>query len=118
MTEDISTVIQTSILELEAGVAERDVLPRLRGIVDLYKGDHGLAAALAIDECRTFLFLYAKGDEVEMRMISPWTLEGDLLFGYDHDRQAVRTFRIDRILGDGGAHGPGEGVYVYQEDQA
>jgi predicted DNA-binding transcriptional regulator YafY len=56
----------------------------------------------AIDIEKPLLFRYTKpGEEWESRMLSPYELikvqNGTIVRGWDHDREEIRSFRLDRI---------------------
>jgi predicted DNA-binding transcriptional regulator YafY len=58
----------------------------------------------AIEDERVVKFSYHGRDAVTLRTLSPYVLResqsGDeLLMGYDHDRDALRQFQLDRIAG-------------------
>ena len=82
--------------------ADRGPRPRLLG------GDVGPSTKLenAISKQRTVKFpYYTIGRDVESeRTVNPYALLPDrgswYVIGYDHDRDAMRTFRVSRIRGD------------------
>ncbi len=78
----------------------------IRGSVQLTFSDAALLplmTALRLDRTVTFPYRTPADRESHKRTVSPWGLRsaggGWFVVGHDHDRDAVRTFRLSRITG-------------------
>lgn len=104
----IAPVAGTALRKLESldgGTA--DWAPAdLRGPVQLTASDAALLplmSAIRHDRLVTFDYRTPSQDEPQRRTVCPWGLRSAsgrwFLVGYDHDREAQRTFRLSRIVG-------------------
>jgi proteasome accessory factor BC len=75
----------------------------------------------AVQELREIRFGYRRADaaEAQQRRVQPWGLSSIrghwYLTGFDLDRQEQRVFRLSRIAGEVGRHGP-PGAYAVPQD--
>ncbi|MFA5919175.1 MAG: WYL domain-containing protein [Candidatus Nanopelagicaceae bacterium] len=96
----------TALIKLRSlGIAsDFDALPNLSPKIQV--GSRGfIPLTRAIGERSTVTFKYRSAElNDEMRVINPYGLGSRkgywYLVGQDHDRKALRTFRLDRIVGD------------------
>jgi proteasome accessory factor B len=102
----VAPVAGVALRKLESA-DEREWMPSdIRGRVELTSRDAALLplmSALRLDRVVTFPYRTPADDEARPRTVSPWGLRSTggnwFLVGYDHDRQAQRTFRLSRITG-------------------
>lgn len=93
-------------LESTAGDPETWAPADLRGSIELTTSDGALMPLMsALRQDRVVTFAYRRPNEAEprLRTVSPWGLRSSaghwFLVGHDHDRDAVRTFRLSRVTG-------------------
>ena len=104
----VAPLASTAVRKLEAvvGGAQAWVPAGLEGAVQLTNADAALLPmmqAIRTDRVVSFPYQAPALDEPVTRILSPWRLavEGGhwRVTGHDHERQAVRTFRLSRIVG-------------------
>ena len=104
----IAPVAGTALRKLESleGEAADWVPADLRGPVQLTASDAALLplmSAVRHDKVVAFDYRTPSQDESQRRTVSPWGLRSAsgrwFLVGFDHDREAQRTFRLSRIDG-------------------
>lgn len=104
----VAPVAGTALRKLESLDADASAWEPsdLRGPVQLTASDAALLPLMsAIRHDRVVLFDYRtpQSDDSARRTVSPWGLRSTsgrwFLVGYDHDREAQRTFRLSRIDG-------------------
>lgn len=104
----IAPVAGTALRKLESldGSAADWIPAGLRGPVQLTASDAALLplmSAVRHDKVVTFDYRSPSADDAQRRTVSPWGLRSAsgrwLLVGFDHDRDAQRTFRLSRIQG-------------------
>ena len=100
----IAPVPGTALRKLEASSATSWVPAGLQGSIELMAADAALLPLMrALREGRVVRFDYRAPDQEEAvaRRVSPWALTSRsgrwFLHGLDHDRDALRTFRLSRI---------------------
>jgi len=93
-------------LESSAGDPETWAPADLRGSIQLTTSDGALMplmSALRQDRVVTFPYRTPRDEQPRTRTVSPWGLRSAaghwFLVGHDHDREAVRTFRLSRVTG-------------------
>ena len=93
-------------LESTAGDPETWAPADLRGSIQLTTSDGALMplmSALRQDRVVTFPYRTPSEEDARTRTVSPWGLRSAaghwFLVGHDHDREAVRTFRLSRVTG-------------------
>ena len=93
-------------LESTAGAADEWVPADLRGSIQLTTSDGALMplmSALRLERVVTFPYRTPTDAEARLRTVSPWGLRSGrghwFLVGHDHDRSAMRTFRLSRVTG-------------------
>lgn len=96
------SVARAALLKLTGGVPEGQEAAGLS--VDVGLSDPNLSVAFeAISHRRSVTFQYRKRSAVEKRTLDPYNLINRrgawYLIGRDHDRDAIRAFRLDRIRG-------------------
>lgn len=98
----------TALRKLESTSADAAVWSpaSLRGSIELTTSDAALLPIMsAIRQERVVSFPYRTPAQIDaqQRTVSPWGLRSVrgawMLIGHDHDRDAVRTFRLSRITG-------------------
>ena len=96
------SVARNALLKLAGGVPEGHESSGLSADVGL--SDPNLTIAFeAVSRRRSVTFQYRKGSDAERRTLDPYNLKNRrgawYLIGRDHDRDATRAFRLDRIRG-------------------
>jgi proteasome accessory factor B len=93
-------------LESTVGAADEWVPADLRGSIQLTTSDGALMplmSALRLDRVVTFPYRTPTDAQPRVRTVSPWGLRSGrghwFLIGHDHDRSAMRTFRLSRVTG-------------------
>ena len=104
----VAPVAGTAVRKIETAAGDPDTwMPSsLHGSVNLTATDAALLPlmqAMRTDRVVSFVYRAPSADDDQKRTVSPWRLasEGGFwrLSGFDHDRQAERTFRLSRIHG-------------------
>jgi proteasome accessory factor B len=102
----IAPVPGTALRKLESSGAGAWTPAPLAGHIEMVAADAALLSLMrALREGRVVRFDYRAPAQAEAmtRRISPWGLTSAaghwFLLGYDHDREAERTFRLSRIVG-------------------
>ena len=102
----VGPVAGVALRKLESADDRAWVPSDIRGSVQLTSRDAALLplmSALRLDRVVSFPYRTPADDEPRRRTVSPWGLRSAggswFLVGYDHDRDAQRTFRLSRITG-------------------
>ncbi len=115
-SRELSTAVQSAVMKLRAGGVEvsEDIPTIVAPLPPRNQGSETVISALkaAVEAGQTVEFSHrpAGKSTVTKRTVDPWGLVSHdgrwYLVGHDHDRAAVRTFRVSRIADDAKGIGP------------